>query len=67
LVETYGIRKPNTLLIKNVGTPVFSEQLVTNFASSFVIPAPNDANIKKLIEVHESEIDGQDFTNNFEV
>jgi hypothetical protein len=68
LVEIYNTKKPTTLLIKNISTPVFGEQqFVTNFASCFVILAHDDTNIKRLMKVHQSKIDGQDFTNNFEV
>jgi hypothetical protein len=53
LVEIYSIGKPDTFLIKNVGILAFGEQqLVTNFASCFIILAHDDAIVKRLMEVH---------------
>jgi hypothetical protein len=68
LVEIYSIGKPTTLLIKNVGTSMFGEQqLVTNFASCFIILAHDDAIVKILMEVYQSKTNGHDFATNFEV
>jgi hypothetical protein len=61
LVEMYATRKLATILIKNIGTLVFSEQLVTNFASCFVILAHGSGVVEKLSKVHHKKTKCQDF------
>jgi hypothetical protein len=61
LVEMYATRRLVTIFIKNIGTPIFSEQLVTNFASCFVILAHDSGVVEKLSKVHYKKTKCQDF------
>jgi hypothetical protein len=65
LVKIYNTRRPTIVLIKNIGTPIFGEQLVTKFASCFVILALGNGAIERLSKVHHKKIESQDFVTNF--
>ncbi len=62
----HSTNNPATMLVKNIGSFWFSEQqLVTNYATIFVIPAPNVIAIKRLIKIHNKRTKGQNFATNF--
>ncbi len=66
LVKIYSIGKLVTMLVKNIGSSQFGEQqLVTNYVTIFVIHAPDNTVVKRLIEIHNKRIEGQDFATNF--
>ncbi len=67
LVEIYNTKKPATFSLKNVGSFMFGEQLLTNFSTSFVFPMFHVVVGERLVEVHNKCIKGQDFAVNFEV
>ncbi len=55
------------MLVKNIGSYWFGEQqLVTNYATIFVMHAPDATTVKRLIQIHNKRTKGQDFTTNFE-
>jgi hypothetical protein len=66
LVEIYATMRLAIILIKNIGIPTFGE-LVTIFASCFVILAHDNGVVKRLSKVHHKKIECQDFVTNFEV
>ncbi len=68
LVKMYSMDNLATMLVKNIGSSWFNEQqLITNYATIFVIPALDVIAIKRLIEIHNKRIEGQNFATNFEV
>jgi hypothetical protein len=68
LVKMYNIGNLTTMLVKNIRCSWFGEQqLKTNYTTTFVILAPNVTIVKRLIEIHNKRIEGQNFATNFEV
>jgi hypothetical protein len=59
LVEIHATRKLVTILIFG------EQQLVTNFASCFVILAHDNGVVERLSKVHHKKIECQDFVTNF--
>jgi hypothetical protein len=48
-----NVDNPATMLVKNIGSYWFSEQqLVINYATIFVILAPDVITVKRLIKIH---------------
>ncbi len=68
LVKMYNTRSPTILLVKNIGSSWFGEQqLVTKYATIFVIPTLDVTTVKRLIEIHDKRTESQNFATNFEV
>jgi hypothetical protein len=67
LVEIYNTGRHATFFAKDVGNYMFSEQLLTNFSTIFVIPMPDVVATERLVEIQNKHTKGQDFTMYFEI
>ncbi len=68
LVKMYSTDNLATMLVENIGSSQFNEQqLITNYATIFVTSSLDVIAIKRLIEIHNKRIEGQNFMTNFEI
>ncbi len=58
IVGIYNINKHVTILVKNINSVVFAEQLMNKISSIFMIPIPNPLVIERLVKIHSERIEG---------